>query len=142
MNDAFSGVVCSLITVMCESLLGQGVDVSLAQPVLPERALWVRVGISGERSGEVWVGPSQAFVTRVSSQVFESDSDVTQSDLEDTARELGNIVAGNLKTLFPPATRIGLPEVQSADPALGAEREDGVHLSVDGEALSVLVRWH
>jgi hypothetical protein len=141
MNDAFPGAVCSVVALMCESLLGESVEVSIDGPAPPERALWVRVDLLGECSGEVWVGPSRALVTRVSTRVFPRNSQLTESDLEDTARELGNIVAGNLKVLFPDATRTGLPQTQSAEPAASAGRDDGVHLSIDGDAFSVFVRW-
>jgi hypothetical protein len=140
MNDTLSEDVHSLVIALCEGIFGEGADVAVTPGASTSSGLWARVGITGAWSGEVWVGTSRALLLRIASRVFsEVDSPLSLRDLEDTSRELANIVAGNLKALFPPPSRLGLPEVCPIQPRDEAHHSH-VRLSVDGDLLEVLVR--
>ncbi|MGC4087055.1 MAG: chemotaxis protein CheX [Polyangiaceae bacterium] len=138
MNDAFLGDVRELVHSMCRNFLGDEIGVELDARPASGDALWTRIAVYGERPLLVWVGASRGLLERFSNSVF-SGEPYSESDVQDTAREIANIVGGNLKALLAPSGSMGLPELcaQGRPQPNAGERE--VRLSIDGHPMSVLI---
>lgn len=74
--------------------------------------LSVCVHITGGWNGAVLFWPSDRFAGRASARLFAiAETEVTPADVQDAMAELGNIVAGNLKSILPGPSALSLPTV-------------------------------
>jgi len=99
-----------------EAVWGQVLNL-FPQPAAPETDeatpdLSVCVHITGGWNGAVLFWPSERFAQRASALLFAiPEADVTPADVQDAMAELGNIVAGNLKSILPGPSALSLPTV-------------------------------
>ncbi len=78
--------------------------------------LSVCVHIAGAWNGVVLVWPHQQFATLAASLLFAiPQTEVSFADIQDGMAELGNIIAGNLKSLLPGPSILSLPTVTHGD---------------------------
>lgn len=138
MNDTLTGALASLVTTMSETVFGSDACVVLDPDARPSEALWAHVAIEGTARTHVWVGPSRPLVARAARRMLLTES-VSESDIEDATCEFANIIAGNLKAVFAPNGGIGLPELKTPPFVPNQARRSEVRMSIDGEALCVLV---
>lgn len=141
MSDTLADAIASLVSTMSETVFGAELCVVVDADACCSEAFWAHVAIEGPARTHVWVGPSRPLVLRAARQMLLAES-VSDLDLEDAAREVANIIAGNLKAVFAPNGGMGLPELQTPPVGAGHARRSEVRMSIDGEPLSVLVDEH
>lgn len=74
--------------------------------------LSVTVHIAGAWNGAILLWPSDQFAVRAASILFDvPQTAVTQADVQDGMAELGNMVAGHLKSILPGPSALSLPTV-------------------------------
>jgi chemotaxis protein CheX len=70
------------------------------------------VSIAGAWSGHLVLGLARTGATAVAGAMFGSEEgDVSSEELADAVGELGNIIAGNIKSMLPEPSTLSLPQV-------------------------------
>jgi CheY-specific phosphatase CheX len=104
--------------VMKEVMLGLlGESVQDSTHPANDSFLRCRVSIRGSFHGEVIVSATLALASHIAEQMFDDELEGRPNcqDARDALREVSNIVAGNLKSLFGENNQLGLPEDLTAD---------------------------
>lgn len=101
--------------------------------------------LEGEFDGAVMLRCPQQLASLLTAAMFGSGGDPGQSDIRDAIGELANMVAGNIKSVLPHPSRIGLPVVAFGNDyqlqVLGTVTAGAVAYQCAGERLTVtLVR--
>ena len=80
---------------------------------LPDSVLAACISYSGSWEGALVLRPAPGPARGTAARAFDhaSPDGVTAEELRDTAGELGNILAGNVKALLPKGTLLSLPAV-------------------------------
>jgi CheY-specific phosphatase CheX len=88
------------------------------------------VQVVGAWTGAVILQSPMSLARALAEQMFQSDRPLTLDEVRDALGELANMIAGNVKALFPGPSRISLPAV-----AAGSDYRFDV---VDGSALTTV----
>lgn len=93
---------------------------------LPPSLLSCQVRISGSWNGIVTLTMTEAGATSVARAMFDRrHGELGRRDLDDAVGELGNIVAGNIKSCLPEPSVLSLPSVAATvQPSTGEVRVD------------------
>ncbi|HEX2902119.1 MAG TPA: chemotaxis protein CheX [Jatrophihabitans sp.] len=113
-----AGDICQLVDEVWSTFLGapSGPYQVAAVSELPGPVLSCQVGISGSWNGTLTLSLTAAGALEAAAAMFGLVPDeLAPSDLEDAVGELGNIVAGNIKSCLPEPSALSLPAV-SRDP--------------------------
>lgn len=120
-----------------------GTSIELAQEPVPPESTVVSVSLEvhGGWEGAFRMDCTDKVIRSAAARMFEiAPEAATLADVEDAAAELANIVGGNLLSLLPNDSRIGLPVVESApipDVVEELECAEPVHLNSHGGALTL-----
>jgi chemotaxis protein CheX len=95
------------------------------------------VELSGAFRGRVVLAASPALASRLAQQLLGADR-VSAEQVDDALGELANILAGNLKALFPAPVSLGLPRVGDAAPVPGQPLAELAYACLS-EPLTVMV---
>ncbi|MCL8027656.1 chemotaxis protein CheX [Nocardioides bruguierae] len=97
------------------------------------------IAVLGSWEGQVVVECSRTAAERMARQML-MVTDVTPADLDDTVGELVNVVGGNVKSLVPAPSSLGLPVTEAGRwVAGGAAPVCSVHLDWAGHPVTVSV---
>jgi hypothetical protein len=91
-----------------ESLLVEPVLAVSDQPPEPDDTMGSSVQVRGAFCGTVTVACSSALARVVAARMF-GRPDVSRHEVLDAVREMANVVAGNVKSLLPVPSDMGLP---------------------------------
>ena len=123
----------------CLAHHGEPLDWGTGEPLEGEVAQAL-VRIAGDWSGVVTLEMS-ADAARTAAQVMLEADDVEPEEVADAVGELVNIIGGNIKSLLPTPSRLGLPQVRHLPRAgTGPLSEDGTVTWVT-EHYRVDLRW-
>ena len=74
------------------------------------------VELTGAYNGTVALRIDNVLVRSAAATMFDlKPEEVTEGEMDDTARELANMVGGNIKCLVDQPTQLGLPQLMPAD---------------------------
>lgn len=114
--------ILALVEQTWETLFGESVE-SVEIPSSGGMEMRATVGISGEWNGRVVLdlGPESAL--QIACRLLEaSPGELEPPAILDAAGEMANILAGNLKSMLPQPSKLGLPVVEAGD-AIGNSPE-------------------
>jgi chemotaxis protein CheX len=107
-----------------------------------EEIVHASVGVQGAWVGQIVLELTSASAIRAARTMLDADL-VTTSDVFDAVGELVNIIGGNIKSLLPPPTTLGLPIVVqgrlAGSATHGAQELCALDLSWTGEPLRLTV---
>jgi len=117
-------------------------------PTIEKPALNVRIEYQGEHSGEISIILGEDLASRIARRFLgmDSESDILNDMIEDTAHELANIICGHFVTLKygeKPIMKISVPRLFPISPALFgilSTNEDFSSFMVDDQPMLGLVR--
>ena len=110
-------VIAEIGLAIWEAVLGLPLTPTLSSVPLGEEALSSHVHFSGGWRGCLILRGSAAFGRMAAAAMFGKDlGDVSAIDAGDTLSELVNILGGNVKTLLPAGTEIGIPALGDIEP--------------------------
>lgn len=100
-----------------ELALGSHIVRAPDQPLPPQTASQVaHVALTGAYDAVVALDVSEGVVRQAAASMFGTNADaLSDEEFTDTARELANMVGGNLKCLVEQPTHLGLPQVTPAE---------------------------
>lgn len=135
--------VCEIATAVWDSMLGS--SLSVCEP--REDLAWGEklsscVTISGTWEGVVVLDFSPPFGRRAACLMFGmDDSEVGETEINDTIGELANMVGGSIKSLLPEPCKLGIPQV-GADVDQEVAGDDilpvmRVHFDCEGDSIQV-----
>lgn len=112
-NHVTPAAIEQIVTTVWQEVLGLPLEPCTPAPSCSGTPdLSVCVHIAGAWNGAVLVWPNHQIALRAASLLFAiSPSEVRHADIQDGMAELGNIVAGNLKSLLPGPSMLSLPTV-------------------------------
>ena len=139
--------VQSIADEVWPSLVGDG-EAFVPLPVPPPAEVvsaWV--DIIGPWNGSVVVtcAPATAEALTQSVLMFHPPADVDDEDVKDALGELANVLGGNIKSVLPGESRLGLPQIGSAPPTgrlddvralVGQWRGNYLTITVQGAAVA------
>ena len=123
--------------LICEREIARSNDDPISSEVAP---IIAHVELTGAYNGTVALQAGLPLVRFAAAKMFDLEEDaIGETELEDTARELANMIGGNIKCLVEQPTLLGLPHLtplEAFDP--GADKparcvtfqQDGVPLQV------------
>lgn len=115
-NHVTPDAIEQIVTTVWQEVLGLPIEACRPAPTSTTPDLSVCVHIAGGWNGAVLLWPTQEFAVRAASVLFAmSPTEVCHADVQDSMAELGNIVAGNLKSLLPGPSLLSLPTVTHGD---------------------------
>ncbi len=129
-----------LLVSIFDGLFDTGTVVNFERGALEMPGCSATVPVDGAWQADVWVALSPTLAARISEHMFGGSSAGGPIESAEATRELANIVAGNLKALFPAPSFIGTPRSLVVPPASTLDSSNRVELSVDGEPLFVWVQ--
>ena len=117
---------------------------SLSDPRSIRDPLAGRVPIAGEWNGAVLLYTSGRFAKEAASKMLAMPPEkVAAADLEDALLELTNMVGGNIKSLLPGHSVLGLPSVTMRPDVLTCvdrtRVENHIFMQCNGEAFNVVI---
>lgn len=124
-----------------ETLFDLPLNGARPSPLGPETVLTGCVQVVGTWRGAVMLQCPMSLASTLTEQMFRSGSAPSVDDVRDALGELTNVIAGNVKALFPGTSQLSLPAV-----AVGSDYEMGVidagaattvAFTCDGEPLTV-----
>lgn len=138
-----ASAVAEIVEMVCTSMLGLEVLPGEARSACPgERALVGCVQLTGSWSGAVLVSCTGDFAQLVAQLIFGATT-ASSDEERDALGEITNMIAGNLKTLLPSPSFLGLPTVSdSVDGVLEVMRSHVVEkfdLRAAGHPVSVVL---
>lgn len=99
------------------------------------------VQVVGAWTGAVILQSPMTLARTLADQMFQSDRPLTLDEVRDALGELANMIAGNVKALFPGPSRISLPTVAAGNDyqfdVVDGSAVSTVFFSCDGEPLRV-----
>ena len=99
--------------LIMDSQITPTTDSTLSDDVAPDIA---HIKLQGAYEGRIALHVDQKLIRAAAATMFGvSDEQVTDEDLADTARELANMIGGNVKCLVEQPTDLGLPELTPAN---------------------------
>lgn len=117
-------------------------------PLTEKPALNVRIEYQGEHSGEISIILGEDLASRIARRFLgmDNESDILNDMIEDSARELANVICGHFVTLKygeSPIMKISVPRLFPISPALFgilSTNEDFSSFMVDDQPMLGLVR--
>jgi chemotaxis protein CheX len=104
-------IIGQVMETICTTVLGLPTE-QLEDRELAAPAMSVAVHISGGWNGVVLFWPTESFANQAAAILFAMPlENVTPADAQDCMAELGNMLAGNLKSLLPGPSSLSLPTV-------------------------------
>ncbi|WP_375493195.1 chemotaxis protein CheX [uncultured Jatrophihabitans sp.] len=100
------------------------------------------VDVHGEWDGRIEVSSSDGLVRLAAATLFDKPFEyVTDADLSDVLGELANVVGGNVKSVMPGPSVMGLPEVTLDDPNQDGQPPGavGIDLSWSHEPIRITI---
>ena len=140
-RQAIEEVLASMVSMTLQDADAQDL------PPIENSALNVRIEYQGEHSGEISIILGDDLASRIARQVLGMDNnDLLDDMIEDSARELANVICGHFITMKygeKPIMKISVPRLFSISPALFnilSTNEDISSFMVDDLPLLGLVR--
>ncbi len=105
------------------------------------------IHITGDFRGAIRLESSRALIRRAASIMFDQPEDtMTRGDELDVIGELANVIAGNLKALFPGNNSLSLPTIIDVSEyqisTVDVKTSDDYGFALDGEAMILTVVEH
>ena len=132
-------VTTSVWELMMESTILRS-DPSALAPDADCKVAFIR--LNGAYNGTIALHLDDELVRLAAAAMFGTeDVEVTAAEMDDTARELANMVGGNVKCLVEQPTELGLPQLSAAKQFTvdGASEKCRLAFQHDGAALHVTV---
>lgn len=130
----------SIMDAIWQSLLGSGLTAAEGTSGAPRPRVVGRVEITGGWEGVVTIDCDAELAADVAAAMFGlEDGDAAPDEIRDALGELANMAGGNIKSLLPAPSQLGLPTV-SDDVEPGSVPDDAgplhsVAFEVDGKHL-------
>ncbi len=137
--DELEQVTTSVWELMMESAIVRA-DASVLSPDAGSKVAFIR--LNGAYNGTIALHLDDGLVRAAAATMFGTPNDaVTSAEMDDTARELANMVGGNVKCLVEQPTELGLPQLAAAGQFTvdGASERCRLAFQHDGAALHVTV---
>lgn len=112
-NDLDREAPAEIVRQVMTDFLGMPVEIDLDSPGA-RAGFAARVNINGDWCGAVIVGATPAMVERITGAMFAGQDSRLPENQHDALREIGNIIAGNVKTLLASSARLAIPEYLEA----------------------------
>ena len=105
------------------------------------------IHLSGDHRGGIRLDCSRLLIRRAASIMFDLPVDqLSEDDERDVIGELTNVIAGNIKALFPGSNSISLPTIIDGSDytvsILDVKTSEAFSFSLDGEHMTVTVVEH
>lgn len=101
------------------------------------------VSLDGEFQGAVVVHCATALAARLTAELFETEGEPDVADVQDAVGELTNMIAGNIKSILPSPSSLGLPVVAIGRDyqlqVMGTDTAGEVHYESEGDRLRVCI---
>ena len=141
-RQAIEEVLVSMVSMTLRDVDAQDL------PTIEKPALNVHIEYQGEHSGEISIILGEDLASRIARRFLgmDNESDILNDMIEDTARELANVICGHFVTLKygeKPIMKISIPRLFPISPALFgifSTNEDFSSFMVDDQPMLGLVR--
>ena len=108
-----------------------------------EHLVTANIEVNGEWQGIVSLTMEHDLAAQLAMKMFSlEEKQVTDEDIKDSASEMMNIIGGNLKSMFPQPTQLGLPTVDAKEAHLNfPSTKQKSHVTFDcmGKKFSVAI---
>lgn len=107
---------------------------------LPPQVLFCLLDITGNWNGTVTLSITEAGAVSLARAMFDDpDGELSRADVQDAVGELGNILAGNIKSCLPEPSVLSLPVVLSQLTPAGSGSQSRVDVALGWDEHFVLV---